>query len=63
MKKFKEFIGTFLVMHLIIQCIFGMYYIYMSLFGMNVIVTMLLTVMTLILQWYGIGYYIEEDKS
>lgn len=61
MKRFKEFIGTFITMHLAIQCIFGMYYIYTMLFHMDVILTWLLTVVTLIIQWYGVGYYCDDE--
>lgn len=63
LKKLREFAQTFLTIHIIFQCVFGMYYIYSMLFNMNYIFTWLLTVITLILQWYAIGCYLEDEKG
>lgn len=63
MKKLREFAYTGLTIHLIIQCIFGMYYIYSMLFNMGYILTWLITAITVILQWYAVGCYLDDEKS
>lgn len=63
LKKIREFAQTFLTIHIVIQCIFGMYYIYTMLFSnMGHIFTWLITTITVILQWYAVGCYLEDDK-
>lgn len=63
MKKLREFAAAFLTIHIIIQCVFGMYYIYSMLFSMSFMLTWLITAITVILQWYAIGHYWDEDKG
>jgi hypothetical protein len=62
LKKIKEFAQSFLTLHIAIQYIFGTYYIYSMLFNISHILTWLITTITVILQWYAVGCYLEEDK-
>lgn len=63
LKKIKEYAQIFLTGHLVIQCVFGMYYIYSMLFNTGYIFTWLITAITVILQWYAIGCYLEDENS